>query len=531
MDLKAELLSAGSAGILFHNVALSMESGISSFAAIAVFKAAYHGLPVASALAASGGICTTYLASLFASIITYRTMFHRLRHFPGPALAKVSKLWHVAHCLDSKNDLLLEGLHQEYGDFVRTGPNELTIFAPDVLLTTHGGPSNPFGKPAWYDILQPYIGLTNHRDRKVHEYHRRVWDHGFTTRALQSYQVHIKAYARQLERVIAEHGPKPITANEYFCWFSFDVMGQFAYSKSFNNLRDRKLHEALRMIRVGMGLTGPFTPVPWLIRIAFENPIATMARDLHKLLRWCSEQMDERIEISHYLIQASAQQGTLQQDRTFLYGDAIGMIVAGSDTTASTLVSLFYRLVQHPEHMQKVQKELDTAGDVEDLTILQKLPHLNGIINETLRLHPAVPTGGLRETPPGGSVICSRFVPGNTVICTPRYTLSRLESCFESPNDFVPERWYSRPEMVKNKNAFAPFSLGRFDCVGKNLALAELRFVTALLAKKYDISFAEGEDGKAVEGNLKDQFTAVPGRLRLVLRERKSSWESCGRVV
>ena len=96
-----------------------------------------------------------------------------------------------------------------------------------------------------------------------------------------------------------------------------------------------------------------------------------------------------------------------------------------SDTTASTLVSLFYRLVRHPEHLQKVQRELDAAGDVEDFAVLQKLPHLNGLINETLRLHPALPTGGLRETPPGGAMICGRFIPGNIVICAPRYTLSR----------------------------------------------------------------------------------------------------------
>ena len=46
-----------------------------------------------------------------------------------------------------------------------------------------------------------------------------------------------------------------------------------------------------------MSLTGPFSPVPWLIRLGFENPIVAIARDLHKLLKWCSEQMDERINV------------------------------------------------------------------------------------------------------------------------------------------------------------------------------------------------------------------------------------------
>ena len=94
---------------------------VASLVMIAAFKAVYQGLSFASALTASGEICSTYLSSLFASIIVYRTIFHELRQFPGPPFAKVSKLWHVAHCLDSKNHLFLDKLHQQYGDFVRTG--------------------------------------------------------------------------------------------------------------------------------------------------------------------------------------------------------------------------------------------------------------------------------------------------------------------------------------------------------------------------------------------------------------------------
>ena len=53
------------------------------------------------------------------------------------------------------------------------------------------------------------------------------------------------------------------------------------------------------------------------------------------------------------------------------------------------------------------------------------MPHLNGVINEVLRLHPAVPTGGFRETPPEGVEIGGQKVPGNTLICAPRWTIGR----------------------------------------------------------------------------------------------------------
>lgn len=158
--------------------------------------------------------------------------------------------------------------------------------------------------------------------------------------------------------------------------------------------------------------------------------------------------------------------------------------------------------------------------DITNSRTLRDLPHLNALINETLRIHPPVPSGGYRQTPSEGLTIAGQYIPGHTTIVAPRYTIGRLESCFTQADQFVPERWYSRPEMVKNKAAFAPFSQGRYSCVGKQLALAELRFVTALLVGKYYVRFAPGEDGGRVERDMKDQFTAAPGRLRLVFRAR-----------
>ena len=66
-------------------------------------------------------LLAAYSSSIIASMTIYRTQFHRLNDFPGPFLAKVTKLWHVAHVLGSRNHLLLGKFRQQYGDFVRTG--------------------------------------------------------------------------------------------------------------------------------------------------------------------------------------------------------------------------------------------------------------------------------------------------------------------------------------------------------------------------------------------------------------------------
>lgn len=55
------------------------------------------------------------------------------------------------------------------------------------------------------------------------------------------------------------------------------------------------------------------------------------------------------------------------------------------------------------------------------------------------------------------------FIPGNVTVVSPSYTVGRLESVYERAREFLPERWYSTPEMVKQKSAFAPFSLGKLN--------------------------------------------------------------------
>ena len=72
-------------------------------------------------------INAAFILSLFTSITVYRTCFHRLRPFPGPFLARTSKLWHSWQVRYSTNHLLLEKLHKEYGTFVRTGKTRMVL--------------------------------------------------------------------------------------------------------------------------------------------------------------------------------------------------------------------------------------------------------------------------------------------------------------------------------------------------------------------------------------------------------------------
>ena len=157
-----------------------------------------------------------------------------------------------------------------------------------------------------------------------------------------------------------------------------------------------------------------------------------------------------------------------------------------SDTVAPTLVFLFYRLALDQTLQEKLYEEI-AAVDVQDAKELESISFLNDSINETLRLHPAIPTQVTRHTPKEGLMVGDTWISGHTFIVAPRYTMGRRESrpqpndcsrrlqfsgaChvadaragpdyFVRPTEFIPERWSSRPELIKDVRAFNPFGMG-----------------------------------------------------------------------
>ena len=96
-----------------------------------------------------------------------------------------------------------------------------------------------------------------------------------------------------------------------------------------------------------------------------------------------------------------------------------------SDTVASVLTHLFYHLCLQPEHQEKIKEELSQVPGRFDARTLQNCTHLNAVIDETMRLHASVPTGGERLTGAAGLTIDGVFIPPNVAILPARYVLGR----------------------------------------------------------------------------------------------------------
>lgn len=425
-----------------------------------------HPSDMSSAFKTSFFLIASYATSLFTSMTTYRVFFHRLRHFPGPPLAAVSKLYHVLQVLDAKQYLFLDKLRKQYGDYVRTGPNELTIYNPAAVPLIHGS-ENPCAKADWYDNLKPLHAINTTRSKQLHEKRRRIWDMGFSQKSLDMYEPRVLYQASQLASQFAASAGKPVNATEWFSYFAFDVMSELSFGKPLGMLKSGKSHYVRDLLIKGIMVLGPLTPVPWLFHLFGSLP--RMTADWLAYRAWVLVQLKERMQMEKaessnvmtWLINAGEEDHE-KWDSSWLEGDAVSMVVAGSEPEASTLTFLFYHLAQTPSAQEKLHAELESTSFSTDARTLQYLPYLNGCIYEALRLHPPLPSGCLRITPPEGLNVDGIIIPGGVTVLTPAYSLGRLESCFQRPQEFVPERWHERPEMLRDKNAWIPFNVGAF---------------------------------------------------------------------
>ncbi len=130
---------------------------------------------------------------------------------------------------------------------------------------------------------------------------------------------------------------------------------------------------------------------------------------------------------------------------------------------------------------------------------------------------------------------------GYCVLCA---DLDTEEEAFPRPNEFIPERWTTKPELIADRSVYYPFSAGtsactlpctalgdpcadtdyvsagKYSCVGKQLALVELRQVAVEVLRRYTVELAPGFTSRDFEGGLRDRFSMQAKRLDLVFKAR-----------
>ncbi|SCN79469.1 related to pisatin demethylase cytochrome P450 [Fusarium fujikuroi] len=469
------------------------------------------------------------LTGLSFSMLIYRGWFHRLSRFPGPFWARLSNLYITFHAF--KKFRLFEEvqqLHRKYGDIVRIGPTELSIIDPLALQAFHSN-SSPCTKGPWYSVEHPIRALQMTRDKEEHANRRKAWDLAFSSKALREYEARVAGYTTQLFEQIEASQSTPIDASLWFNFYSFDVMGDLAFGRTFDMLKNGTAHPFMKLVHSNMLMAGSLSHLTWIFPLLKRIPVLNQ-KNL-EFQGWLKQQVDWRQKnkpdlpdvFSWILSDYDALNKPTAQDTINLHGDAQLIAVAGSDTTAASLTCLFFELAINPQTCLTLQRELDqyyAENDKPDHSSLSKLRYLQACINESMRLYPAIPSGLQRMTPPEGLDIGNTHLPGDTIVTIPTYTFNRDERLFTHADKFIPERWTTKKELTKDPSLFVPFSIGQYSCVGKQLGLMEIRFVASQILQKFNVELAHKDVATDFVAGLRDGFTLAMSSLYLVFTRR-----------
>uniref|UniRef100_A0A8C0P1I3 Cytochrome P450 3A n=1 Tax=Canis lupus familiaris TaxID=9615 RepID=A0A8C0P1I3_CANLF len=172
-----------------------------------------------------------------------------------------------------------------------------------------------------------------------------------------------------------------------------------------------------------------------------------------------------------------------------LVAQSIIFVVAGYETTSTSLCLLMYELATHPDVQQKLQKEIDAtfpnkAAPTYD-TLVQ-MEYLDMVLNESLRLYPI--TGRLVRVCKKDVEISGVFIPKGTVVMVPTFTLHQDPDIWPEPEKFQPESRFSKKNKDSiNPYTYLPFGTGPRNCLGMRFAIMNMKL--ALIKVLQNFSF------------------------------------------
>ncbi|PKA62975.1 Cytochrome P450 71D10 [Apostasia shenzhenica] len=243
-----------------------------------------------------------------------------------------------------------------------------------------------------------------------------------------------------------------------------------------------------------------------------------------KKLNQCGQKLDriaEKILQEHVQKRAEFFNGCEEQDKLFIEEDMMDvliriqqdgglqfplsndnikaivndMLMAGSDTIATTMEWVMTELVRHPKVMRKVQREVRNVlreGDntnmiVDEEAVRNKLHYLQVVIKETLRFHPPAPLLLPRESIERCEVM-GYDVPAKTMVIVNAWAIGRDPKYWENPEEFWPERFEKSDVDFKGRPyfEFLPFGSGRRMCPGINFGLTVVELTIAYLLYYFD---------------------------------------------
>ncbi|CAL9441407.1 cytochrome P450 [Streptomyces sp. Tu 3180] len=403
---------------------------------------------------------------------------------------------------------------RDHGDVVRLRLGPKTVYAvttPDLTGALALSPDYIISGPLW-ESLEGLLGKEGvaTSNGPLHRRRRRTLQPAFRLDAIPAYGPIMEEEAHAL----TERWSSGRTVDCTFEAFrvAVRVTARCLLRGRFIDGRAERLCAALTTVFCGMYRRmvvplGPLYKLPFPANREFNRALADMHLLVDEIVAERRASGQKPNDLLTLLLDAKDDNGDPVGEQE-IHDQVVGILTAGSETTASTIMWLLELLAAHPEHGDKVRDEVEavTGGRAVAFEDVRKLAHTNNVVVEAMRLRPAVwilTRRAVADTELGGY----RIPAGADIVYSP-YAIQRDPKSFERPLEFDPDRW--RPERAKDvpKHAMRPFSVGNRKCPGDHFSMAMLTLITAAMATRFRFEQAAGSDDTTRVG-----ITLRPNRL------------------
>jgi cytochrome P450 len=226
----------------------------------------------------------------------------------------------------------------------------------------------------------------------------------------------------------------------------------------------------------------------------------------------------DRIDILSLLMSARDEAGNQMTDQE-LRDELITLLIAGYETTATSMAWGLYLIHQNPEVREKLLQELDTLGDSPDPMSIFRLPYLTAVCNETLRIRPVAMLTFPRVVQEPVELLGHSLEP-DTVVVGCMFLTHQREDLYPQAKQFKPERFIERQYSPFE---FIPFGGGARRCLGEALAVFEMKLVLATILSRYQLALADSQPEVARRRGV----TLAPARgVKMVIKGNRVIKES-----
>ncbi|KAH8673733.1 cytochrome P450 [Xylariales sp. PMI_506] len=461
------------------------------------------------ALVAVALVIVYYVLSSLAAWVPYR-------HIPGPLGAKFSYFWLVKSSISGRSWERYTKLNRDYGSLVQMAPGTLLTDDPDILRRMSSARSE-YKRSNWYRAMKldpTGDSMFSLRDTKAHDKLKAKCASGYGGRETPTLENDVDAeIAAWIDLIRTKYAAKvgewkPLDFAQSSQFFTLDSITRISYGKAFGFLKEVDVYDYIRATVEAVPFLKVCAEVPFLQNIMFSDlglrlmgPKTTDAKGLGRLMGVAEEVVKERFspdaKAKQDMLGSFIRRGLTQYECAM---EIPFQIFAGSDTTATAIRVTMLYIITTPRVYAALTREIEdgvSRGVISSPVTneeAKKLPYLQAVIYEGLRMN--APFTGLlaKEVPAGGDTLNGLFVPAGTRIAHSTWSLLRNQSVFGEDSElFRPERFLisdaHRATEMRNTVELA-FGHGRWKCSGQAIALLELNKVFVELLRYFDFQLA-----------------------------------------